>query len=53
MTLSPEARLARAKYMREWRRKNPEKQREYNARTWERKAQRIREEKEAAENGKV
>ena len=46
--LSPDARAARAKYMREWRKKNPGKQREYDAARWERKAQRIRAEREAA-----
>ena len=51
--LTPEARAARAKYMREWRKKNPDKEREYNARKWERKAQQIAAEKEAADNGKV
>ena len=52
MTLTAEARAARAKYMREWRKKNPEKQREYEAKKWERKGQQIREVREAAENGK-
>ena len=52
-TMTKEARAARAKYMREWRKKNPEKQREYNARAWERKAQQIAAEREAADNGKV
>lgn len=42
MTLTAEARAARAKYMREWRKKNPEKQREYEAKKWERKGQEIR-----------
>lgn len=51
--LTKEAKAARAKYMREWRKKNPDKQREYNARKWERKAQQIAAEKEAADNGKV
>lgn len=51
MTLTAEARAARAKYMREWRKKNPEKQREYEAKKWERKGQQIREAREA-ENGK-
>ena len=53
MALSPEAKLARAKYMREWRKKNPDKQREYNARKWERKAEQARQEREAAEQGAV
>lgn len=48
--LTPEARAARAKYMREWRKKNPEKQKEYNARKWENKAAKIKEEREAASN---
>lgn len=52
MTLTAEARAARAKYMREWRKKNPDKQREYEAKKWERKGQQIREAREAAENGK-
>ena len=51
VTMTPAAKLARAQYMREWRKKNPEKQREYNARKWERKAQRIAEERKAAING--
>lgn len=46
--MTPEARAARAKYMREWRKKNPDKQREYNARKWERKAAKIKEEREGA-----
>lgn len=46
--LSPDARAARAKYMREWRKKNPEKVREYDTRHWERSGQRLREEREAA-----
>ncbi len=40
-TMSKEARAARAAYLREWRRKHPEKQSEYTARKWERKAQQI------------
>ena len=46
--MTPEARAARAKYMREWRKKNPEKQREYNAKQWERKAAQIRAERAQA-----
>ena len=46
--LTKEARAARAKYMREWRKKNPEKEREYTARKWEKKGQQIREERAAA-----
>ena len=47
--MTPEAKLARAKYMREWRKKNPEKNKEYKARHWEKKAQQIREEREAVQ----
>ena len=46
--LSPEARAARAKYMREWRKKNPDKRDEYEARKWEKKAEQMRKEREAA-----
>ena len=48
--MTKEARAARAKYMREWRKKNPEKQHEYDAKKWERKGQQIRQEREAASN---
>ena len=48
--LSPEARAARAAYMREWRKKNPEKSQEYKARQWEKKAQQIREQR-ASQDG--
>lgn len=48
--LTPEARAARAKYMREWRKKNPDKVQEYDLRKWEKKADRIRQEREAAED---
>ena len=37
--MSPEAKKARALYMREWRKRNPEKQREYTAKQWEHKAE--------------
>lgn len=47
-TMTPEARAARAKYMREWRKKNPEKQREYDAKKWENKAEKIKAERAAA-----
>ena len=40
--MTSEARAARAKYMREWRKKNPEKQREYSAKMWERKAEKLK-----------
>lgn len=46
--MTKEARAARAKYMREWRKRNPEKQREYDAKKWERKAEKIKAEREAA-----
>ena len=51
--LTPEARAARAKYMREWRKKNPEKQREYDAKKWERKGEQIRADREAAASARV
>ena len=53
MAMTPEARAARAKYMREWRKKNPEKQREYDAKKWERKGEQIRAEREAAASEKA
>lgn len=37
--LTDEAKAARAKYAREWRKKNPEKQKAITARYWEKKAQ--------------
>lgn len=51
--MTPEARAARAKYMREWRKKNPEKQREYDAKKWERKAAENKREREAAASEKA
>lgn len=48
--MTTDAKKARAKYLREWRRKNPEKQKEYDARKWERKAEKLKEEREAASN---
>ena len=50
-TMTAEARAARARYMREWRKRNPEKQRQYSAAKWERKAAQYRAEKEAGNNG--
>ena len=47
MQMTAEAKRARAKYMREWRRKNPEKQAMYDARKWQRIADRAAAEKEA------
>ncbi len=41
--LTDEAKAARAAYMREWRRKNPEKVREYDARRWQNLADREKE----------
>lgn len=46
--MTKEARAARAEYMREWRKKNPGKQSEYDAKKWERKGEQIRQEREAA-----
>ena len=42
-SMTDEAKAARAKYQREWYKKNPDKRREYMAKYWERKAQTIRE----------
>lgn len=39
MTLSPEAREARNRYLREWRKKNPNKVKEHQANYWERQAE--------------
>lgn len=50
MVMTAEGKTARAKYMREWRKKNPEKQREYDAKKWERKGEQIRQERAAAAN---
>lgn len=44
--MTDEAKVARAQYMREWRKRNPGKQKEYDARKWERKAEREAETKE-------
>lgn len=38
--LSPEAKKARREYMREWRKKNPDKVRAYTAARWENLAER-------------
>ena len=51
--MTPDAKKARAKYMREWRRKNPDKIKEYDAKKWERKAERIKAEREAAANAEA
>ncbi len=42
MELTPEARKLKAAYLREWRAKNPGKQREYDQRKWEKKAEALR-----------
>ena len=39
-TMTDEARAKRAAYMRQWRKRNPDKVRESNRRYWERKADR-------------
>lgn len=48
MALTGEARKARAAYLRQWRKRNPGKQKEYDQKKWEKKAAAIRAEKEAA-----
>lgn len=44
--MTEEARKAAAAYMREWRKKNPDKQEEYRAAYWKRKAEAMRIKKE-------
>lgn len=44
MELSKQAKDAQRAYLREWRRKNPEKVRENNRRYWERKAAQLEQE---------
>lgn len=46
-TMTPEALVERARYLREWRQRNKDKTREYRRNYWERKAQQRR---EAGEN---
>lgn len=50
MEMSIEAKRERAAYMRKWRRKNPNKTREYEAKKWERKATQNRKENEQNDN---
>lgn len=44
--MTEEAKEARREYMREWRKNNPTKQREYQATYWERKAKEMEKENE-------
>ncbi|HIT29357.1 MAG TPA: phosphatase [Candidatus Scatomorpha stercoravium] len=48
--LSDEARAARARYLREWRARNRERVREYNARYWARKASEAKADEKEADN---
>ena len=48
IVMTPEAKAAFNAYMREWRKKNRDKEREYKARHWEKKAQQMAE-REAAQ----
>ena len=41
VTMTDEARAALNAYQREWRKKNKDKEREYRARHWEKKAQQL------------
>lgn len=41
--MTDEAKKARSEYMKKWRKRNPEKEREYKARYWERKATKMKE----------
>lgn len=47
--MSKEAKAARAAYMREWRKRNPEKKKQYEEAQWERKAKLMKQEKEKNE----
>ena len=49
-TMTAEARAALNAYQREWRKKNKDKEREYRARHWEKKAQQLAAEREAVKN---
>ena len=51
MALSPEARRIRAEYQKNWRRQNPGRHKRYVETYWERKAERMREQKENTDNG--
>lgn len=52
MSMSEEAREARREYMRDWRERNPDKVKAYNARYWRKKAaERASERQEAAKSG--
>lgn len=44
--MTDEAKAVKAKYAREWRKKNPGKSREYIARYWEKKAREFQQEQE-------
>lgn len=48
MALSEKARKAKNAYQREWRRRNPEKIKEYTKRHWERMAERLEKEDDTA-----
>ena len=49
-TMTAEARAALNAYQREWRKNNKDKEREYRARLWEKKAKQMAAEREAAKN---
>lgn len=48
--MEEQARKAQREYLREWRKRNPEKVRENNRKYWQRRAARLAAEKEAAKN---
>ena len=50
--LSDEARELRNAYMREWRRKNKERNEQISANYWERKAEELRQEREQEQQSK-
>ena len=48
--MSAEAKAAYSAYMKEWRKNNRDKEREYRARHWEKKAKQLAAEREAVKN---
>ena len=50
--ISEQAKAAQREYLREWRRRNPEKVRENNRRYWERKAEELEREAAGEQEGK-
>jgi hypothetical protein len=51
--MTEKAKEARRLYYREWRKKNPEKEREYHRRYWDKKAQAEAQGERGADNGEA